>query len=212
MRRLRGIRHREMRDGFVKFALQRPYTPVTLMHPPHVSARGPRCGRRGSQSPVVGPEARSAAITAAAPRRNANGVGLHPRVTLGRPFGETMSALCNQNVDRIGAACRRFPFGTGAESHFVSPLDADRAPAHRGGYDETISLSSFANHLCLATGPNAGVRVPLNPRILPKRDAPEAMRCFLSIARNPGLFVGRMSHGQAIPINSHRRLSRLRWR
>jgi hypothetical protein len=108
MRRLRGIRHREMRKGFVKFALQRPYTPMTLLHPPRVRARGPRW--RPQRQPKPGSRARSqiGGHDRPGPAEKRQWVGLHPRVTLGQQFGETMSALRNQNVDRIGAAGRRF--------------------------------------------------------------------------------------------------------
>ena len=80
-----------------------------------------------------------------------------------------MSALRPISIDRIRAACWRFPFGMGAEWHFGSPLDADRAPLIEVGMIRQYRYSHLRTTSALATGPNARVRFPLNPRILPKK-------------------------------------------
>jgi hypothetical protein len=58
MRRLRGIRHREMREGFVKFALQRPpiYADDITTSPVRACARAKGAAAEATEARWSGPK------------------------------------------------------------------------------------------------------------------------------------------------------------
>ena len=55
-------------------------------------------------------------------------VGLHSGVALGEQFRDSLSALRDENIDRIDAVWGRRPLRVRVERHLASPLDADIAP------------------------------------------------------------------------------------
>src|SRR6516162_10797497 len=100
------------------------------------------------------PSARTGSEIGGHDRRSAaekcEGVDLHPRIAFWQKFRDSLFALRDQNVDRIGAVRGGCPFRERVEWQLLAPFDTDCAPLFE------TSMVRRCVHVCIIPNTQSG--------------------------------------------------------